>query len=121
MSLPQLYPWLLTLGLIALFITLFRLDRKISRGPLDAGERHRKPVRPPGQDSVPWELRKLDAQLTAGRDRPELIQMINRLINEADLGGRHLELATNASNDQIGEVVSLLEQHLALKTYPGDS
>jgi hypothetical protein len=115
MSVDNIYPILLTIGLIVFLILLIRLDRRISRGALDAGTRDRQRVRPLGQDVTPWELRNLHRQLRHHHDRHIIMDMVARLVTEAGLAHEPgLALSPDASDADLEAVILRLEQHLGL-------
>lgn len=111
------FPILVVLATIALLALLFRLDRRLSRGAINAGPRNPVPAEPPGLARTPWELRAIDDQLrspTGGRTRTDLVKTLNRLIKAADPGGGTAQLPFDATDHEIVALIGHLERRLEL-------
>lgn len=116
-GLASVFPIVVALVTIVLLILLFRLDRRLSRGALDAGPRESVPAEPPGLARTPWELRAIDDQLRSpagARTRADLVKTLNRLIKAADPGGGTAQLPFDATDHEIAAVIAHLERRLEL-------
>jgi hypothetical protein len=115
------FPLLVVLATIVLAILLFRLDRRLSRGALNAGPRDPVTAEPPGLLRTPWELRAIDDQLRSSpgtRNRADLVKTINRLITAAGMTEPAARLPFDATDHEIATVMAELERRLELGPLP---
>lgn len=115
-GLVGVFPLLVVAVTAVLLALLFRLDRRLSRGSLNAGPREPEPARPPGLLRTPWELRAIDDQLRStpgARSRADLVKTLNRLIATATPGRAGL-LPLDATDQDLATAVDELERLLEL-------
>jgi hypothetical protein len=116
-ALASFFPLLVVVATVALIVFLIRLDRRLSRGALSAGPRSPARAEPPGLQQTPWELKAIDDQLLASpghQARSDLTKTVNRLIQAAGVDDPGRLLPPNASDHEIGDAISRLEQQLEL-------
>lgn len=116
--LADVYVPLVLLASAALAYAAYRLNKRVSRGAIDAGPREREPQKPPGLKATPWELGVIDEQLLgAGAVSQDLATTINRLLDAAELNptdhNRYV-LTGAASVADVEQTVAMLEDRLEL-------
>lgn len=110
-------PLVAFVAFIGLTILLVRLNRRVSRGSRSAGPRRVEPPNPAGLTATPWELEAIDLQLRSPGDshaRRDLVATVNRLITASRDQTQLAPIPLDASNDDIGRVIDVLESRLEL-------
>lgn len=116
-GLAATFPLLVLLAILVVLVLLFRLDRRLSRGSVNAGPREPVPAETPGLLETPWELQAIDNQLSSppgARNRADLIKTVNRLVEAGGIENPAARLAPDAGDHQIALVVAELERRLEL-------
>lgn len=114
--LTEIFVPLVILCSMALVGLLLRLDRRLGRGAINAGPRHRENPIPPGLKQTPWELSVIDEQLgRSGSVSQDLVTTVNRLVDAANMTGGPEPLWASSTQNDVERVVNRLEKHLELE------
>lgn len=115
------FPVLVVIGLLAVLVFAFRLDRRMGRGPHSAGPRIPDIPAPIGQARTPWELKAIEDQLLLTRHRTgpvvsryDLTATVNRLTVAAGLDDPGYQLPVTADEQQLAAAIARIEDQLGL-------
>ena len=117
----DLFPVIVVIGVVVVFIAALRLDRRMSRGAHSAGPAEVPRPTPVGQEQVPWELRSIEDQVrvmsrsaTTAVPRYDLTATVNRLMAASGLTDPRDQLPVTASEADLVIAVSKIERRLGL-------
>ncbi|MCP3992992.1 MAG: hypothetical protein GY724_28275 [Actinomycetia bacterium] len=119
--LVDLFPLFVIIGILVVFLTAARLDRRMSRGAHSAGPAEVPRPTPAGQEQVPWELRSIEDQVqlvsthtTSAVPRYDLTATVNRLMTASGLTDPRDQLPMTASEADLATAITKIEARLEL-------
>lgn len=116
-----LFPLLVLLGALVVFVAALRLDRRMSRGAHSAGPADVPRPAPAGQAALPWELQAIEDQLRLSATptsstvpRHDLSATVNRLMRAAGFNLPHEQIPPGASPERLAQAIAKIEHRLGL-------